>query len=498
MLVSNPSYKSSLLVWLIAVSACWPAFAQQETTEGMGSQIEEAVPLIQESPALRFPANNGINIGRSPLSPGLTLGDSMQGLESPEGQSMSDGLEWLSKTRVGYDGGFVIANSANVDLGAGDYPFQLRINGWGQLRHTLQDSNSIQGIDVNQFQLKRGRIVFSGSAFTPDFAYLVQLDGRSSSGDNVRLLDYFLAYDLGRHLWGWEKGKFGFKTGKYKMPFNMARELSGREFEFTDRSMASMFFDVNRSFAWGLYGNLTDRRAPLNWEVAIFNGLVTGGAETGSSGDLDNNFAYSGRIHSYPTGTWGNGGLADFEGHCQPATRIGLGYATSTIDSFGVTEFQAIRVVDSGATLSSLLDSLPTDVSQYRVDLWACDASLKYRGWSMTCEYYFRNVGGFRGADLPDLYDHGFWFQTGKFVVPGRLQLLARWSRVVGKSGTLGQEVQSADEVAGGMAWYFRDQHAKLVFDMTNLNGAPINSSALDISPGDSGMLYRTQIQFAF
>lgn len=300
----------------------------------------------------------------------------------------------------------------------------------------------------------------------------MQLDGRSSSGDNVRLLDYFLAYDLGRHLWGWEKGKFGFKTGKYKMPFNMARELSGREFEFTDRSMASMFFDVNRSFAWGLYGNLTDRRAPLNWEVAIFNGLVTGGAETGSSGDLDNNFAYSGRIHSYPTGTWGNGGLADFEGHCQPATRIGLGYATSTIDSFGVTEFQAIRVVDSGATLSSLLDSLPTDVSQYRVDLWACDASLKYRGWSMTCEYYFRNVGGFRGADLPDLYDHGFWFQTGKFVVPGRLQLLARWSRVVGKSGTLGQEVQSADEVAGGMAWYFRDQHAKLVFDMTNLNGA--------------------------
>jgi len=236
----------------------------------------------------------------------------------------------------------------------------------------------------------------------------------------------------------------------------------------------------------------------LNWEVAIFNGLVTGGAETGSAGTLDNNFAYSGRIHTFPTGTWGTGGLADFEGHCQPATRIGMGYATSTIDAIGTTEFQAIRVVDSGERLSSLLDDLPTIVRQYRVDLWACDASLKYRGLSMTCEYYFRNIGGFRGADLPDLYDHGFWFQTGKFIIPDRLQLLARWSRVVGKSGTLGQEEQSSDEVAGGLAWYFRDQHAKLVFDMTRLNGAPINSSALDISPGDSGLLYRTQIQFAF
>ena len=50
-----------------------------------------------------------------------------------------------------------------------------------------------------------------------------------------------------------------------------------------------MFFDVNRSLAWGLYGETKQRRLPLNWEVAIFNGLVTGGAETGSSG-LNNSF----------------------------------------------------------------------------------------------------------------------------------------------------------------------------------------------------------------
>jgi hypothetical protein len=57
---------------------------------------------------------------------------------------------------------------------------------------------------------------------------------------------------------------------------------------------------------------------------------------------------------------------------------------------------------------------------------------------------------------------------------------------------------QSSDEIAGGVAWYFRDQNAKLVVDATWLDGAPINSSAMDISPGAIGWLVRTQIQFAF
>ena len=57
---------------------------------------------------------------------------------------------------------------------------------------------------------------------------------------------------------------------------------------------------------------------------------------------------------------------------------------------------------------------------------------------------------------------------------------------------------QSADEIAGGFVWYFRDQHAKITLDATHLNGAPISSSSLDIAPGDSGWLFRSQIQFAF
>ena len=412
--------------------------------------------------------------------------------------SQSDTLpNWLKDVRVGYDGGFVVANKTEIDLETADSPFRMRLNGWGQLRHTVLDSANNKP-DQNQFQLKRARIVLSGHAFTSDFNYFFQLDGRSSSGDDIRLLDYFLSYDIGHHSFGLQKGQLGFRTGRWKMPFTMSRYLSGREFEFTDRSVSSMFFDVNRSLGWGLYGSPSRfflRR--FDWEVALFNGLVTGGAETGSSGTLDDNFAYSGRIFWYPTGDWGNGELADLDYHCCLATRIGAGYANSTIDSIGSTEFNRIRVVDTGERLS---DILVGDISAYTVNLWAVNGSLKYRGWSVSMEYYFRLINEFEGMGFPqpDLFDHGHWLQIGKFIVPGKFQLLARWSRVVGDSGTLGGPDLSSDEKSGGFAWYFREQNAKFVLDATYLDGAPISSAALDIEPGDAGWLFRSQIQFAF
>ena len=403
-------------------------------------------------------------------------------------------LDWLNEIKVGYDKGFLIASKKSLDLDAAENPFRLKFNGWGQLRSVSIDSNGANP-DQNQFQLQRARIALSGSAFTEDFSYYLQIDGRSSSGDDIRLLDYYLDYDIGHHNWGFDSDSLVFQTGRFKMPMNLARELSGREFQFADRSVASTFFDVNRSLGWGLYGRTKKWRVPFNWSVAIFNGLVTGGAETGSSGSLDNNFAYSARTTWYPSGDWGRGQLADFDYHSSLATRIGAGWASSTINRTGATEFNSLRIVDSGQSLASIL---PQTVDQYEVNLYSIDASLKYAGWSLTSEYYFRQIRGFRGAAIPELFDHGLWLQMGKFVIPEKCELIARWSRVDGESGTLGASNQSSDEIAGGFAWYFRGQNAKFVLDLTHLNGAPINSAALSISPGDSGWLYRSQIQFAF
>ena len=78
---------------------------------------------------------------------------------------------WRNVIRVGYDDGFVIASQRQFDLQTDDAPFLLQITGMGQLRHTNFASDG-PNRSVNQFQLKRGRLVFSGHAFTPDFTHL--------------------------------------------------------------------------------------------------------------------------------------------------------------------------------------------------------------------------------------------------------------------------------------------------------------------------------------
>ncbi len=77
-----------------------------------------------------------------------------------------DDLDWLDSVKVGYDNGFLIASRRELDLQAGRYPFRMKLNGWGQLRHTITDY-SPPSRDLNEFQLKRGRIVFSGTRSRP-------------------------------------------------------------------------------------------------------------------------------------------------------------------------------------------------------------------------------------------------------------------------------------------------------------------------------------------
>ena len=99
---------------------------------------------------------------------------------------------------------------------------------------------------------------------------------------------------------------------------------------------------------------------------------------------------------------------------------------------------------------------------------------------------------------MPSLFDHGFNLQSGYFVVPQKLEALARWSRIVGDSGTLGVANQSSEEIGAGVAWYFRGHHAKIISTADYISGAPLTEDRLDLLAGDVGWLYRTQLQLAF
>ncbi len=421
------------LIWLSAILMCLNCQTRFCVADDDGDRIAaESSPPAQPLAIRRLPPLDHV-YSESPASylvpefqgPGLEprppalREEEYLGTDLPSRSELQPLPSWMENSRFGYDRGFVIASDQALSLQGSDAPFMLRVNGLLQLRETNLESTG-PNRDLNQFQLIRGRLAFSGNAFSPDLGYLVQLDGRSSAGDEFRLLDYLMDYDFGHNQCGLEPGTIGFTAGHYKVPFSMAREMSAREFQFCDRSVASMYFDINRSLACGLYGQTGPEAMPIQWETALFNGFVTGGAETGSSGALDNNLAYSARVSSDPIGEWGADALADMDWHESLAARVGAAFAGTMIDREGPTEFALLRVVDSGLRLSDLL--LPLAVTRYDVQMYCVDASCKYRGWSVTSEYYFRNISGFKGAFIPTLFDHGPWFEVGKFVIPAKLE----------------------------------------------------------------------------
>ncbi len=395
---------------------------------------------------------------------------------------------------VGYDKGFVIASHGADDCWSDDYPFLMRVNSWFQLRHTLFDSDG-PNPDQNTLSFERLRLSFGGHAFTPDLGYFFQIDGNSDVSAERIFLDYFVAYDLGRAVFGWEADKFGIKAGKWKVPFSRSREESGRRLQFTDRTTTNVFFDLNRAVGVGLYGRLDRFAVPVHFETAVFNGFRTRNTSTSRNGGLDGNLGFSARAHSDLFSEFGKDGEPDLGWHVAPAWRVGSGFAYTRIDENGASEFNRQRVVDSGATLASLL---PAAVSGYDVSLFTVDSHFKYHGLSFIAEYYWRYLTNFRGGSVPNLIDHGYVLQTGYFICPQKLELLVRWARIVGDSGTLGRLDQSSDEVAAGFAWYIKGHNAKLVFDATHHNGASITESRTDVVAGDIGWLFRTQFQLAF
>lgn len=395
---------------------------------------------------------------------------------------------------VGYDRGFVIANHGSDGFSANEFPFVMRMNSWFHLRHVLFATDE-PNRDKNAITLERIRLVFSGHLYSPDLKYSLMLDGNTDQSVQVTFLESFVTYDLGRGVWGWDAGQLEIRGGNWKVPFSRSREESARRFQFTERSVANLFFDIGRSVGVSLLGQTEVLDVPLRFETAMMNGLNTGRDSTVSGEDLDTNPAWSARASMDFFSDFGNDGEPDLGWHPYPALRLGGGMAFTTVDREGPSEFTRQRVVRSGERLSNLL---PATVSAYDIWLLTIDAHWKHRGWSLIAEHHWRHIADFRGGNIPSLLDQGLVLQTGYFVLPERLELLARWSRIAGDSGTLGVENQSTNEVGAGFAWYIRGHDVKFNLDVSWIDGVPLNSPRLNLLPGDEGWLMRTQFQFSF
>ncbi|MCO8120986.1 OprO/OprP family phosphate-selective porin [Stieleria sp. TO1_6] len=466
------------------------------TIEQLQVQLNEQAAQIRELHQLLEPHNDNFGLRPDSASQGCTSGMIERlplVVDLPVDGNCDDAeMHGASKTLdfyAGYDRGFVIR-----PFDARKHPFDLKANGWIQFRYHGFSRQSDRWTDNagitrpiqnrSAFDIERARLVFRGHAVDPRLTYFLQIDGDTDDGHAVDFFDYWWAWQL--------TDRFQILMGKRKVPASRQWLLPARRTRFADRPMANDFFRPDRTV--GIFG--IGRFAQHgHYRVMVGNGYRTANLPNAST---DNRVTFAATSFIEPAGDFG-GQIVDFDQTQTPLWRLGHSFVyspqTSQRNGTPLDETDFVRLAD-GTRLTETGALLPgVTVSAFDIWLYGVDAAWKHKGWSVTSEVFLRWIENLRGdGTLPthEIFQQGYYVEGGKFLVAKQLDVNVRYSHVDGEFG-------NANEYAAGLNWYpLAKPTVKITFDVTRLDGSPLQNRTSDIVVGDDGVLFRTQFQAEF
>ncbi|MCC9604867.1 OprO/OprP family phosphate-selective porin [Blastopirellula sp. JC732] len=385
-----------------------------------------------------------------------------------------------------YDKGFVIR-----PFNPEENPYEIKFGGWVQLRYNgfaREEDSWTDNAGVtrpirnrNEFEVERARLQISGYAIDPRLSYFIQLDGDTDGADTVDFFDYW---------WAWEfNDDQQVFLGKRKVPGSRQWILSAKHTRLADRPMAADFFRPGRTV--GIFG------ATKVGENGYFEAMIGDGYRTENvpPSAIDDKLTFAATNYWDPFGDFGSK-LTDYDWTCDPLMRIGHSFVYSpnagSPTGTPLDESDFIRLSD-GTRLTSAGALAPgVTLSEFDVYLYTMDFAYMWRGFSFDAEYYMRwiqNLQANGALPVENLYQHGYFVEGGYFIVPKKLDFNLRYSYVSGYYG-------NRDEYAAGFNLYPCDtRNLKLTFDVTKVNGSPLNNTSSGILVGDDGLLFRTQFQ---
>lgn len=391
---------------------------------------------------------------------------------------------------VTYDGGFVLR-----PRDARRHPFEFKVGGRLQIRHVgftsdVDSWTDRAGVtravrDRNHFELERVRLLFMGFAFSPQWEYFLQLDGDTDERETVEAFDYWWTY---RGTSGVQAG-----LGMRRLPASRQWILSSAFSRLADRPMATDFFRPDRSIGVWLNRKFDSK---FFAEVMLANGFRSNGL-TPLEMNLDPTVL--GTAYWDPWGDFGEQ-ITDWENHARPVIRVGNSAAFASQsrqseDGGPLPESTFVRLSD-GTRLTDLGALQPgRTVTDFDLWLYTVDFAVKYRGFSFNAEFYFRWLNSLRdaaGGPFQNIFDRGFFMEGGYFLIPRTLDVNVRYSQIDGPFGT-------AEEYGVGIDWFpTQSPRLRFAWDITVLDGSPLDNSSSEIRVGDDGVLFRTQVDTFF
>jgi hypothetical protein len=201
------------------------------------------------------------------------------------------------------------------------------------------------------------------------------------------------------------------------------------------------------------------------------------------------------------TGEFGlYGTFGDYDDHDFVATRLGTHWTHSREDKqtqpgTNSIENSQIRLTDGSVIFTPELFGPGITVNRVTYQMASLDAGVKYKGFSLEAEYYWRRLSNFTGsntAGIEAIEDHGFQVQSSAMVLPKRLQVYLSGSEIRGHYG-------NASEVRAGLNWYFlKERGLRWNAEWIRLNHCPVGYNAVPYPVGGNGDVFHTNVEMNF
>jgi hypothetical protein len=274
------------------------------------------------------------------------------------------------------------------------------------------------------------------------------------------------------------------------LPSLTARSLQGSwpYWAASDRQMSEEFF--RGGFSSGVFA--TGEALPrLFYNVSITNNISQlGVTQANDTRDM----MYSGSLRWQPTtGEFGpRNGFGDFENHRRLATQFGVSGGISRESRYASLDLPPnatqIKLSDglNPFAAGALADSVTVQTLRYREA--AIDGGLKYRGFSLQTEYYFRTLDQVVATGplpLSSIFDHGFMAEAMHMVVPRKLGVYA-----VG--GYIWDDFERHPwEAGGGVNFYPSGTRSwRLNLHLLHVDRSPVASFFSYYQPGQTGTIF--------
>jgi phosphate-selective porin OprO/OprP len=330
---------------------------------------------------------------------------------------------WPAASHATFEDGFALRGN--------DDAFLLRLHAYFQLRFEGVDvedrRETAQAPDRSTFTLPRSRLELTGNAFLPTLTYRLLFD---FSHDPI-LLDAWAEWAPLPWL--------AVRGGRFKTPFSRQALVPENRFQMVDRADATDLFRADRDLGAQVSLGAWDRR------IALTAALQNGGAGGPQNDNID--FLYAARLTIDPLGPMPRD-EDDPVGLTAPLVSVGGSFLYD--------------LVPTDAQLVGLPIDVDGDGHIDNVARWLAGAELaaRWRGASFAAELFYRKLDfGSAASSVPHRSSFGGYLQAGYYVLPGRLELAARYSY--------------AEPTAFGLAGPARDavpdEHHEYTFGATDL-----------------------------